>query len=355
MFPRGKLIGINLVVTRLLIAKVFLKLNINFFIYIFFIQLFLPLLRPYWSEIRFSYHNEIRLATTKVFFLIESSEICDDLNNENQYLCLHLNCLNQIVSQKKCHKNHFLYPKLILLLWGDKSLNPGSIQNNHLKENWKKFRNRGLQFVHLNINSLQPKVDELREIVKISSATVIGITDTKLDNSIDDSEISIDGYCAIRRDRNRKGGGVIYYFTKKICYNTKNCISNEIENIFVELVIPKTKPITVGIIYKPPDQTRFLEILSNSLNLLNMLREEWHILGNLNINSYHNGSTSGEENKNIIKGTNKVSSETKKYLEFCKTLGLKQLIKSPTRVIPITSTLMDRILTNTNEKLHNKG
>ena len=288
---------INLVAIGLLISKVSLKLNINFFIYIFFIQLFLSLLRIYLSEIRFSHHNKIKLATTKDFFLIESSKICDDLNNENQYLCLQLYFLNQI----KCHKNYFLYLKLILLLSGDMSLNPGSIQNNHLKENWKKFRNRGLQFIHLNINSLQPKIDELREIIKISSPTVIGITETKLDNSIDDSEISIDGYCAIRRDRNRKGGGVICYFTNKICCNTKNCISNEVENIFDELLIPKTKPITVGIVYKPPDQTRFLEILSNILNLLNMLSEEWHILGDLNIKSYHNGSTLGEENKNIIK------------------------------------------------------
>ena len=156
----------------------------------------------------------------------------------------------------------------------------------------------------MNINSLLPKIDELREIIKISNPTVIGIAETKLDNSIGDSEISLDVYCAIRRDRNRKGGG---YITNKICYNTKNCISYEIENIFVELPIPKTKPITVGIVYKPPDQTRFLEIMSNSLNLLNILSEEWHILGDLNINLYHNGSILGEENKNIIKGTNKVS------------------------------------------------
>ena len=83
------------------------------------------------------------------------------------------------------------------------------------------------------------------EIVKISNPTVIGITETKLDHSIGDSKISIDGYCAIRHDWNWKGGGVICYVTNKICYNTKNCISNEIENIFVELLIPKTKPITV--------------------------------------------------------------------------------------------------------------
>ena len=165
----------------------------------------------------------------------------------------------------------------------------------------------------------------------------------------------MDGYCAIQCGRNRKGRGVICYVTNKICYNNKNCISNEIENIFIELLIPKTKPITVGIIYKPPDQTRFLEILSDSLNSLNMLSEEWHILGDLNINLYQNGSTLGQENKKIIKAANKILSETKKYLEFCKTFGLKQLIKSPTRVTPNTSTLIDHILTNTNEKITQCG
>ena len=45
-----------------------------------------------------------------------------------------------------------------------------------------------------------PKIDELREMVKISNPTVIGIVETKLDNSIGDSEISINGYCVIRRD-----------------------------------------------------------------------------------------------------------------------------------------------------------
>ena len=162
----------------------------------------------------------------------------------------------------------------MLLLSRDISLNLGPTQNDHLKENWKIFRNRGLHFMHLNINSLLPKIVELGEKVKISNPTVIGITEMKLDNSVGDSEISIDGYCAIRRDRSRKGEGVICYVTNKICLSNKNCISNEIENIFIELLIPKTKPITVGIIYKPPDQTVFLEILPDGLNSLNMLSKE---------------------------------------------------------------------------------
>ena len=85
-----------------------------------------------------------------------------------------------------------------------------------------------------------------------------------------------------------------------------------------------------------------------------MLNEEKHILRDLNINLYHNGSTLGDENKNI-KGANKVSSETKKYLEFCKTFGLKQLLISLTRVTPNTSTLDNHILTNTNKKITQWG
>ena len=69
------------------------------------------------------------------------------------------------VNQIKCHKNHFFYLKLILLLSGDLSSNPDPIQNDHLKENWKTFRSRGVYFIHWNINSFLTKIDELREIV----------------------------------------------------------------------------------------------------------------------------------------------------------------------------------------------
>ena len=75
------------------------------------------------------------------------------------------------------------------------------------------------------------------------------------------------------------------------------------KNIFIE--------ITAGIVYKPPDQTRFLEIMSDSLKSINMLSKEWHILRDPEITLYQNGSTLGEENKNITKGANKVSSKTK--------------------------------------------
>ena len=142
-----------------------------------------------------------------------------------------------------------------------------------LTENLKVFKKRGLYSIHLNINSLLTKIDELRD-KKASHVMVLGITGLKLDNSINNYQTFIKGYNIIRCDWNRKGRRVVCYISSRICYNAKNCISNEIENIFIELLIPKTKPISVGIIYKPPDQLRFLETLSDSLNKLNILNKE---------------------------------------------------------------------------------
>ena len=52
-----------------------------------------------------------------------------------------------------------------------------------------------------------------------------------------------------------------------------------------------------------------------------MLSEEWHILGDLNINLYHNGSTLGEGNKNIIKAANDHPKQKNIY-NFVKLLAL---------------------------------
>ena len=87
----------------------------------------------------------------------------------------------------------------------------------------------------MNRNCLVPKIDEIPAIAKISNAAVKSITEMKLDNSNNDSEIFIEGYSITWRDQNRKGGGVIPYVSNRICYNNKGCTSYKIENTFIEL------------------------------------------------------------------------------------------------------------------------
>ena len=63
----------------------------------------------------------------------------------------------------------------------------------------------------LNINSLLPKIDELRHVARLINAAVIRFSESKLDKSITNSEILIDNYDILLCDRNRNGGGVACY------------------------------------------------------------------------------------------------------------------------------------------------
>ena len=102
---------------------------------------------------------------------------------------------------------------MLLLLSGDISLNSGPVHQDKLQcsNEWNIFKNRGLHFIHLNINSLLPEIEELHFIAKSTNAAVIGICESKLDASVLDPEISIDNYKNLRCDRNRQGGGVACY------------------------------------------------------------------------------------------------------------------------------------------------
>ena len=99
-------------------------------------------------------------------------------------------------------------------------------------DNWKVSNKRGLHLTHLNINSILSKIDELRAIAKKSRASVIGITESKLDKTVLDEEINIDGYELARSDWNRHGGGVACYIRNDISFNVRGDFSSEIDNIF---------------------------------------------------------------------------------------------------------------------------
>ena len=113
-----------------------------------------------------------------------------------------------LVKNRLKFNNHPMFYRFLLLLSGDLELNPGPGEINVSDQIWNPFKKRGLHFLHLNVNSLLPKIDELRYIVKKSNAAIIGITESKLDDSIMDCEIEISRYDLLRYDRNRNGGGV---------------------------------------------------------------------------------------------------------------------------------------------------
>ena len=81
----------------------------------------------------------------------------------------------------------------------------------------------------------------MRNIAKNPNAAVIGICETKLSYTVYDPYVAIDGYNIVQSNRNRGGGGVGSYFKNNICFNLKTCLSNNIGNIFIDLLFPKAR------------------------------------------------------------------------------------------------------------------
>ena len=66
--------------------------------------------------------------------------------------------------------------------------------------------------VHLNCRSLLPVVDQLRAVFQAnSSAILIAITETWLNEDNADMEVHVDGYTIERKDRGNLGDGVAIY------------------------------------------------------------------------------------------------------------------------------------------------
>ena len=97
--------------------------------------------------------------------------------------------------------------------WMNYQLDPLSVVSS---DAWNIFQKRGMHFIHLNINSILPKIDEMHYIAKLTNATVIGLRETKLDNTVLRSELEIEGYDLVRSDRTRRGGGAACFVKNSI-------------------------------------------------------------------------------------------------------------------------------------------
>jgi hypothetical protein len=72
----------------------------------------------------------------------------------------------------------------------DDCINPESLQQ------------KGLHFLHANARSLLPKLEDVRLLLNQMGAVVIAISETWLDNIIQDDKVAIDGYRIVRNNRN---------------------------------------------------------------------------------------------------------------------------------------------------------
>ena len=95
---------------------------------------------------------------------------------------------------------------------------------------------------HLNINSFPNKKDDLISIVN-GKIDILVITETKLDETFTNAQITIAGYSQhYRLDRDRHGGGVLIFVREDIPSRklSKHTFPTEIEALYSILPITRT-------------------------------------------------------------------------------------------------------------------
>ena len=123
------------------------------------------------------------------------------------------------------------------------------------KRGRKKGRNKFLNIMNINAQSLKHKMDELRTLVSDHKPHIIAITETWGKDSITDAAFQIEGYNMYRNDREdtnyKFGGGTLLYINKKLGQRTckpLNCKSFE-SNTWCWVTPKQGKKILVGCIY----------------------------------------------------------------------------------------------------------
>ena len=151
-------------------------------------------------------------------------------------------------------------------------------------ETKSEIHNTGFKVMALDIFSLMLHLDELRIFLNEQRPHIIGITETKIDSTTDNSHIEIDDYVVERNDRNRHGGGVAMYIHKSVNYRIREDLSNsDIESISTLVKVCNYKPFIVTSIYMPPGiPVDYFNELDNLFHFIDAEDKETIFLGDTN-------------------------------------------------------------------------
>ena len=188
-----------------------------------------------------------------------------------------------------------------------------------------------LKFGHLNIYHIVNKLPDLCVHLNNNGPYhIFGVTETRLGPNVPDACIHINNYTAFRRDPGPlKTTGIIVYVNDSLQGITRRRLdleSAEVECVWLELKIPKRSPVFVGILYRNPAST--LEWNDDFLRMYDKVhtrKANIVLLGDFNIDflkPHHSWEAT------------------------ITTLGLHQLVTSPTRVTATTATILDHIYSN---------
>ena len=162
-----------------------------------------------------------------------------------------------------------------------------------------------------------------------------------IDETISTDVVSIPGYEMIVKNRNRVGGGVaIYYRSVLNVMNRQDLIPANVEAVCLEITRPKSKPILITSVYRPPNSR--IELLNDIETLFQ------------NLDSEHKEQIIvGDFNCDLLRDN--LNNHTKRFNEIANLFQLTQMIDHPTRITDSTSSLLDVALVTNPENISQSG
>ncbi|XP_069134336.1 uncharacterized protein [Argopecten irradians] len=182
----------------------------------------------------------------------------------------------------------------------------------------------GLRFAHLNVRGLLSKLDYIRILLRNQTFDVLTISESHLDDSIEDGELSVSGYSMYRKDRNRRGGGVVTYVLNTLSSAAEYC-ETDLELLSITIRHNNSSPITCVTVYRPPNElANWYDRFDSVMEKLSTEKNNLVVLGDFNV----------DELKSF------------KLKDLMLLYNLRQQITVPTRETRDSSTLIDHIYTS---------
>ena len=200
---------------------------------------------------------------------------------------------------------------------------------------------KGFRITHLNITSIPKYIDQLRIYLVNKPLDILTINETRLDESISNAEVNIQGYNLWRKDRFRYGGGVaIYTRDILIAREVSQFVPEHIESVCREIIKLKSKPFLITTVYRPPrSNANYMDELENYLHTLDKQDKELILTGDLN----------SDLSLPVLQ------SQSWQLLDILELFQMKQVIADATRITSDTSLLLDIIATNRPDKIKESG
>ncbi|CAC5401200.1 unnamed protein product [Mytilus coruscus] len=209
-----------------------------------------------------------------------------------------------------------------------------SSQSNN--ENNEKHECKGCNAVCLNVRHILSKFDELKNIITINNRylDLFGLVETFLKPDINNEQCKVPGYKIFRKDRQSKdGGGLLVYVKDSIAVKNMSDLSiNTLETLWLEVELPKSKPLFICTVYRPPNSPQsWIDLFEAEFDTALSENKDIILMGDFNID--------------LIKIDNK------KWMNFINHFNLQQLICPAKRICDNSETLIDHIYTTNPENI----